>query len=190
MDMFSKAFGACAALSLCLVLLSCGGSSMPKPVPDYSLSANPTTITLVPGGPGQPVTISVSAINGMTGMVTVMISGLPSGVTAQPATLTMAPGAMQSVTITAASSAVAGSATLTLTGTSGMLSHTSTVMLTVSSPPPDYTLTLSPTSLSVTAGSACLRGERHSECSERLQRYSDGRHLGTSRWHCCSLLQR
>ncbi len=96
--------------------------------------------------------ISVSAINGMTGTVTVMISGLPSGVTAQPATLSMAPGAMQSVTITAASSAVAGSATLTLTGTSGMLNHTSTVMLTVSSPPPDYTLTLSPTSLSVTAG--------------------------------------
>ena len=40
---------------------------------------------------------------------------------------------------------------LTLTATSGMLTHTATVTETIS-PPPDFTLTLSPTSLSITAG--------------------------------------
>ena len=40
---------------------------------------------------------------------------------------------------------------LTLTGTSGMLSHTATVTETIS-PPPDFTLALLPTSLSITAG--------------------------------------
>jgi hypothetical protein len=154
MNLFSRTFGACAAFGLCLVLLSCSGSSMPKPVPDYSISATPTTIAVVPGGAGQQLTVSLSAINGMTGMVTVTISGLPSGVVAQPGTLTLAPGTMQSVTVTAAATAVAGAATLTLTGTSGMLSHASTVMLTVSAPPPDYTLALSPTSLNVTGGAA------------------------------------
>lgn len=44
-----------------------------------------------------------------------------------------------------------GSTTLTFTGTAGMLSHTTTVSETIS-PPPDFTLALSPTSLSTTAG--------------------------------------
>ena len=39
----------------------------------------------------------------------------------------------------------------TLTGTSGTLSHSATVTVTIS-PPPDFTLTLSPTSLSITPG--------------------------------------
>ncbi len=44
-----------------------------------------------------------------------------------------------------------GSAMLTLTGTSGMLSHTATVTETVS-PPADFNLSLSPTSLTITVG--------------------------------------
>jgi hypothetical protein len=154
MDLFSRAFGACAAFCVCLVLLSCGGSSMPKPLPDYSISTTPPTITVVPGGAGQQLTVGVLAINGMTGMVTVTVSGLPSGVVAQPATLTIAPGTTQSITFTAAATAMVGTASLTLTGTSGTISHTSTVALAVLSPPPDYTLALSPTSLAITAGAA------------------------------------
>ena len=126
MNLFSRALSVSAAFCLCLVLFSCGGSSMPKPVPDYSLSATPATITLVPGGAAQQVTIGVSAINGMTGVVTVAITGLPSGVVAQPATLSIAPGTTQNVTVTASATAAVGTATLTVTGISGMLSHTST----------------------------------------------------------------
>jgi hypothetical protein len=87
-------------------------------------------------------------------MVTVAITGLPTGVTAQPATLMLTPGTAQNVTITAAATAVAGSATLTLTGTSGALSHAVTVATTISAPqqPPDFTLTASPTSLTLTVG--------------------------------------
>jgi hypothetical protein len=154
MGSFGRLFAALMVFSPCLALLSCGGSSSQKPVPDYSLSATPASITLVPGGAGSQLTVSVSSINGMTGTVTVAISGLPSGVAAQPTTLSLAPGSMQNVTLTAAATATAGAGTLTLTGTSGMLIHAATVMLSVSAPPPDYTLTLSPTSLTNTAGAA------------------------------------
>ncbi len=114
----------------------------------------PASITLVAGGTGQPVSINAVPANGFTGMVAVAISGLPSGVTASPATLTLTPGTAQDVTITAASGATAGNATVTFTGTSGTLIHSAAVAVTVSAspPPPDFSLTLSPTSLTVVAG--------------------------------------
>jgi hypothetical protein len=84
-------------------------------------------------------------------MVSVAITGLPSGVTAQPATLTLTPGTAQTVALTASAAAMAGSTMLTLTGTSGMLSHSAAVTVTIS-PPPDFTLARSPMSLSITAG--------------------------------------
>ena len=85
-------------------------------------------------------------------MANVAIAGLPTGVTAQPATFSLTPGTAQSVTVTASASAAAGSAMVTITGTSGALSHSATVAATIAAPPPDYTLTLSPASVTVVAG--------------------------------------
>jgi outer membrane protein assembly factor BamB len=118
---------------------------------DFSLSATPTTVTLPPGGTPQQVSINATPVNGFTSTVSVAITGLPTGVTAQPAMLTLTPGTAQTVTLAASTAAMAGSTMFTLTGTAGMLSHTATVTATIS-PPPDFTLTLSPTSLSITAG--------------------------------------
>ncbi len=55
----------------------------------------------------------------------------------------------------AAADAPIGNATVTITGTSGVLTHTATVTLTVTAPPPpDFVaLTLSPTDLTIKAGS-------------------------------------
>ena len=138
-----------------LVLTSCGGGSGRQAtlLADFTLSSTPATITLVPGGAGQKISVSALPLNAFSGTVTVAITGLPAGVTAQPSSLTLTPGTAQSVTITAAASAAAGSATLTLTATSGALSHTVTLAATISSTPTqDYTLTVSPTTLSLTAG--------------------------------------
>ncbi|MGA9672159.1 MAG: hypothetical protein WBQ94_23300, partial [Terracidiphilus sp.] len=96
-----------------------------------------------------------TSLNSFSGTVSASITGLPSGVTANPATLTLIPGTAQNVTLTAASTTAAGSATVTLTGTSGTLSHTATVALTISAPPPpDFSLTVSPTSLTIVDGAA------------------------------------
>lgn len=132
-------------------LLGCGGSSTPLPAADFSLAATPATLSLTPGATGQAVSLSVTAVNGFTGTVAVAIGGLPSGVTASPATLSLASGAAQKITLTASGSATAGSATITFTGTSGTLSHAATVALTVASPP-DFSLSLTPSTLSLTGG--------------------------------------
>jgi len=136
----------------CLLLVSCSSSS-PKPTADFSLSSTPATLTLVPGASPQQVSINAMAANGFTGTIAVAISGLPTGVTAQPSSLTLTPGTAQNVAISAAPATAGGSATLTLTGTSGALSHTSSVTATIA-PPPDFSLSVAPSSLTITAGAA------------------------------------
>ena len=134
-----------------LLLTSCGGGSKPAPEADFSLSATPATVTLLPGGTAQQISINAAPVNGFASMVSLAITGLPNGVTAQPSTLTLTPGTAQTMALTASAAATPGSVMLTLTAMSGMLSHTATVTATIS-PPPDFTLTLAPTSLSITAG--------------------------------------
>jgi hypothetical protein len=155
MGSFSRALAVGISFLLCLVLMACGGGSKTTVATDFALGLMPVSLTLVPGGATQQISVDAVAANGFTGMVTVAITGLPAGVTAQPATLTLTPGMAQNVTVTAAATVTAGSATLTLTGTSGTLSHSGTIAVTISAPaPPDFALSLSPTSLTIMAGAA------------------------------------
>jgi hypothetical protein len=137
-----------------LLLASCGGGSMPAATGDFTLTATPGSLSLVPGGAGQQISVNAVAANGFTGMVNVSIAGLPAGVTAQPATLSLIPGTVQTVTVTAAANAAVGSVMVAFTGGSGALSHSATVAATIAAPPPDFTLTLSPASVTVVAGGA------------------------------------
>ncbi|WP_254064020.1 PQQ-like beta-propeller repeat protein [Granulicella sp. S190] len=124
------------------------------PGADFSLAVMPGSLTLVSGGATQQISVNAVPTNSFAGAVSVAISGLPTGVTAEPATLSLTPGTAQHVTLVAAPGVAAGAATLTLTGTSGALSHSATVALTIAGPQPDYTLTLSPTPLTLVAGGA------------------------------------
>ncbi|RZU43504.1 PQQ-binding-like beta-propeller repeat protein [Edaphobacter modestus] len=153
MTSFLKMLVACSGLIACALLASCGGSS--KPPADFSLSSAPGSITLAPGGPPQQISVNAVPANGFTDMVSVAITGLPSGVTAQPSSLMLTPGTAQNIAVSAAPSAAAGSATLTLTGTSGAISHTSAVTATIAPPPPpDFSLSVAPASLTITAGAS------------------------------------
>jgi hypothetical protein len=100
---------------------------------DFSLAVSPASLNLPVGGAGQPVQVTATALNGFSGTASVALSGLPAGVTANPASLSVTPGTPQSVTLTAGNSAQAGSANVVFTGTSGSLSHTATLALTVGS---------------------------------------------------------
>jgi hypothetical protein len=99
--------------------------------PGFSLAITPQSLSLTPGATGLPVQVAATALSGFTGSVSVALSGLPANVTASPASLTLTPGTPQSVTLTAANSAVVGSASVVFTGTSGALSQTATLALTV-----------------------------------------------------------
>lgn len=120
--------------------------------PNFSLSASPSSLSVTQGSSGSS-TITVTPSGGFTGSVTLSASGLPAGVTASfgtnPTTSSSA------LTFTASSTATTGTATVTVTGTSGSLTHTTTISLTVNAPAaPNYSLSASPTSLTVKQGTS------------------------------------
>ncbi|HTD21455.1 MAG TPA: polysaccharide lyase family 7 protein [Terriglobales bacterium] len=123
---------------------------------DFSLAASPSTVT-VTAGSAASYTASVSPINGYTGTVTLSASGLPSGATASfnPASISGGSGS-STLTVSTASSTLAGSYTVTITGkdTSGSPIHTTNVTLTVNPVlVPNFSLSATPASQTVTAGS-------------------------------------
>ena len=118
---------------------------------NFSLSASPSSLTVAQGFSGSS-TITVAPLNGFSGSVSLSASGLPSGVTASfnpPSATTTS-----SLTLTVGVTAATGTSTVTITGSSGGLSHTTTVSLTVSATaPPDFSLSASPSNLTVVQGS-------------------------------------
>ncbi len=111
---------------------------------DFSLSANPTSVSVAQGSNGTS-TITVTPVNGFTGSVTLSASGLPSGVTAgfapNPTTTT------STLTLTASATATTGTSTVTVQGVSGSLTHTTTVSLTVTQSSGGPIVTFTPTTV-------------------------------------------
>ena len=128
------------------------------PQADFSLSVKPTAVTLTANGTAQTVSVLATAENGFSSSVQVTIAGLPAGVTAQPSTLTLTPGTAATLSLTAPVGTAAASATATLTGTSGALTHTAPLAITVAAlaPSPDFSLAITPLSLSLTPGATGL----------------------------------
>jgi len=118
-----------------------------NPPPSFSLAATPASLSVTPGSSGAS-SVAITDISGFTGTVTLAASGLPAGVTA---TFTAVSGGKSTVTFAASSSAASSTSTITITGKSGSLTETTTIALTVASGP-TFTLTASPTSLSIAQG--------------------------------------
>ncbi len=98
--------------------------------PDFGLSLAPPTAALSAGG-STTVAVTANALGGFTSPVSVSLTGLPAGVTANPATLTLTPGTAQNITFSATPGAAQGAATVTFSGTAGALTHSATLALTV-----------------------------------------------------------
>jgi hypothetical protein len=111
--------------------------------PDFSLTANPSSLSIAQGSSGTSL-ITVVPVNGFSGSVSLSASGLPNGVSAgfspNPTTAT------STLTLTASGNATKGTSTVTITGTSGTLTHTTTIQLTITAGG-GPAVTLTPTSL-------------------------------------------
>jgi hypothetical protein len=111
--------------------------------PDFSLTANPNTLSIPQGGQNTS-TITVVPVNGFSDAVTLSASGLPNGVTAgfapNPTTST------STLTLTVGAGAPLGTSTVTITGTDGSLTHTTTIQLTITGAAGPV-VTLSPVSM-------------------------------------------
>jgi len=126
-------------------------NAWPPSGPNFSLSANPSSLTINQGSNGTS-TITVTPAGGFSGSVTLSASGLPSGVTAafnpNPTTST------STLTLTASSTAATGTVTVTISGVSGSLTNTTTLSLTVQASVQSFTLSASPNTVTVAKGGA------------------------------------
>jgi hypothetical protein len=96
--------------------------------PNFSISASPSSLMVRRGGTAN-TTITITALNGFAGSVSLSASGLPKGVTA---TFTPNPATGSSkLTFSAAAKASIGTSNVTITGVSGSLAHTTRITLTV-----------------------------------------------------------
>jgi len=117
--------------------------------PDYQLSAIPSVLQIPAGGSGG-TEISLVSLNGYAKPVNVTAAP-PTGVTVTPLTFALAGTAPQAVTIGALAGAT-GSFDVVFNGVDGAgLARAAAVRLTVANPP-DFQLSVTPTSLRLSAG--------------------------------------
>lgn len=112
--------------------------------PDFSATANPTTLSIDQGSTGT-ATLTLASLNGFTGTVALTVSVSPSGpaVSLSPTMVTLpSDGSMSSaLSISAASGGLysspvsSGAYTVTITETSGSTSHKTAVMVNIGSTP-------------------------------------------------------
>lgn len=120
---------------------------------DFSISANPTSLSLVQNTGGTS-TISTAVAAGSTGTVSLAVSGVPSGANASVSPTSVTAGNSSTLTINAGTAAP-GNYTVTVTGTEGSVTRSTTVALTVTATPPpvnDFSISAGPTSLVLAPG--------------------------------------
>src|SRR3989449_535481 len=113
--------------------------------PDFTLSANPATISFV-AGQSATSTVSLTASGGFTGTVDLAAVSVPVGVTTSCSPSSISGTQTSTCTFTGSNT---GSYVVTITGTSGALVHTASVAVTVTAPGPIARFVYSPTRPSV-----------------------------------------
>jgi hypothetical protein len=113
----------------------------PQPVPDFSVSATPASQMVTQGG-STTYTVTVGAVNGFAGIVTLSVNGLPANATGTFNPPTITASGTSTLTVATTSSTPTGTSSLTIMGTSGSVMHSTPVSLTVNPPtglPPGWT---------------------------------------------------
>ena len=125
----------------------CGGTA----TNDFSISANPATLSMNTGGSGTS-TIGTAVTSGSAQTVNLSISGVPSGATASFNPTSVSAGGSSVLTVNAGTAA-AGSYTLTVTGTGASATHSTSIALTITTPATnDFSISASPSSVSIAQG--------------------------------------
>lgn len=119
------------------------------PATGFGMTLSTTALTIQRNGGTAAATLSITNANGLSSPVSLSATSVP-GVTLgfSPASTS----AWSTLTFTTNATAVAGTYPIVITGTSGTLKSSATLSLTVAAS--GFTLSLSPTSLSVAAGSS------------------------------------
>jgi subtilisin family serine protease len=121
-------------------------------MPDFTMSASPSTATTTPGGTAR-YTVSVAGVNGFTDAVTLSLAGLSAAQARWSFTPPVVSGGSGSsqLDVTTTADLAPGSYLLTLTGTNGSTSRSAYATLVVPAPP-NFTVAAAPASRTVPAG--------------------------------------
>lgn len=119
-------------------------------VPDFSLSASPSSRTILAGATTD-FAVSVAGGTGFDGAVALSVSGLPAGTTATFTPPSIAASDTSTLTVATTTATPGGSYPLTVRAVSGSIVHTTTVTLVVSG---QFSIGVSPTSQTVPRGQA------------------------------------
>ncbi|HKF23452.1 MAG TPA: hypothetical protein VKE93_17900 [Candidatus Angelobacter sp.] len=121
-------------------------------VGDFSIAASPASQTVTAGN-GTSYTATITGSGGFASAVNFSASGLPSGASASFSPTSVTGSGSSTMSVTTSTSTPGGTYTVTITGTSGSLVHSTTVTLVVNpAPNPDFTISDSPASITVTRG--------------------------------------
>ena len=123
-----RLYGAGLLVALLLTLTAHGSSS-----PNFTLSLNPTSLTVQQGSSGT-TQLTIAPQGGFTGTVNLSLVGAPSGVTLSPTSLNVrgTRPVTQSLTVRVAGSVATGTYNPQVRATSGRLTKTANLRLTVS----------------------------------------------------------
>ncbi|MBT2228302.1 M4 family metallopeptidase [Nonomuraea sp. NEAU-A123] len=141
-----------AAWSAVSVAAATGEPACGTATNDFALSLTPSTGSAQPGS-STTATVNTQTTSGSAQTVNLTASGLPSGVTASFSPSSVTSGNSSTLTLAVGSSTAQGSYQITVTGT-GSLTHTAVFTLTVGTATRDFSISASPASGTVTAGSA------------------------------------
>jgi len=115
----------------------------PTPLPNFSITASPTSLTIQQGSSDTSV-ITITSINGFNQPVQLTVYRAPSGVTTtlNPEQVTPPPdgSTTSTLTVSVSTTATPGSYTLTVVGTNGTITHSVDITLEITAPlnqPPD-----------------------------------------------------
>ena len=134
-------------------------ASAPVPTPDFTISCAPSPVSVAQGGTGTSMctVTSLNAFNSAVALSGSWVGAAPAGVTPTlPSPITPPPDATGTSTLTIAADATAstGPFTYRVTGTSAALIHTFDVAVQVNAGAADFTITPSPSLLSLSPGTS------------------------------------
>jgi hypothetical protein len=118
--------------------------------PDFSISATPSSFSVVPGA-SATYTVTVGALYGFTGQVSLTATGLPAGASASFSPSSITPSGSSTMTVTTGTNTPGGSSVLAITGTTTEQSaHSTNATLDVTAP--DFTVSVAPSTNSIISG--------------------------------------
>ncbi len=120
--------------------------------PDFMMASNPEELTVVKGS-AATATISMIAVNGLTGSVALSASGTGLTTSLSSSNVALTPTGQAVLTITAPATATTGLVSVTVTGTAASKTHTSTIKVNVLADE-DFELTAFPETIPIARDSA------------------------------------